>query len=59
MTDIVEVYIIKRLSELEDMMSVYDEALEDRPIDLIARKHELMRLLGKLREYKDVEEAGQ
>lgn len=55
--DIVNLYIEKRLMELDDMAMVYDEAGQDIPVDIIARRHELERLQYKLDEYKEVQEA--
>lgn len=55
--DLVQVYIDKRLEELEDMIAVYHEAGCEPTVDLLARREELERLESKLREYRDVQEA--
>lgn len=55
--DLVQVYIDKRLEELEDMIAVYQEAGCEPTVDLLARRAELERLESKLREYRDVQEA--
>lgn len=55
--DIVQMYIDRRLTELEDMICLYDEAGQEPTIDLLARRAELERLESKLMEYKDVQEA--
>ena len=55
--DLVQVYIDKRLEELEDMIAVYYGAGCEPTVDLLARRAELERLESKLREYRDVQEA--
>lgn len=55
--DLVQVYIGKRLVELEDMIEVYYEAGCKPTVDLLARRAELERLGSKLMEYRDVQEA--
>lgn len=55
--DLVQLYIEKRLEELEDMIAVYHEAGCEPTVDLLARRAELERLESKLREYRDVQEA--
>lgn len=55
--DIINLYIEKRLVELEDMIAVYYEAGCEPTVDLLARRAELERLESKLREYRDVQEA--
>lgn len=55
--DLVQVYIEKRLVELEDMIAVYHEAGCEPTVDLLARRAELERLESRLREYRDVQEA--
>ena len=53
--DIVQIYLQKRLAELTSMIEVYDEAAVDPPVDLLARRHELMRLRKTLADYVEVE----
>lgn len=55
--DLVQVYIDKRLEELEDMIAVYHEAGCEPTVDLLARRAELERLESRLMEYRDVQEA--
>lgn len=55
--DLVQVYIEKRLEELEDMIAVFHEAGCEPTVDLLARRAELKRLESKLMEYRDVQEA--
>ena len=57
MIDIAQEYITKRLVDLDDMLSVYRLAKQPEPVDLLARKYELLRMSMRLKEYEDVEEA--
>ena len=57
--DIIDEYITKRTEDLYRMLTVYDMAGENVPVDLLARRAELQRLREKLKEYKDVMEYGE
>lgn len=55
--DIINLYIEKRTTELENMLELYYLADKSYPIELLSRVDELARLKSKLEEYEDVEEA--
>lgn len=55
--DLIEIYVEKRLRELDDMINVYDEAGEEPTVDLLARRQELERLATKFEEWSEVEKA--
>lgn len=55
--DIINLYIEKRTTELENMLELYYLADKSYPIELISRVDELARLKSKLEEYEDVQEA--
>lgn len=55
--DIINLYIEKRTTELENMLELYYLADKSYPIELISRVDELARLKSKLEEYEDVEKA--
>ena len=55
--DIAQEYIRKRLTDLDDMLFVYECARQPEPVDLLARRYELLRMSMRLKEYKDVQEA--
>lgn len=57
MIDVAEEYISKRLADLDDMLSIYRLAKQPEPVDLLARKYELLRMAQRLSEYEDVQEA--
>jgi hypothetical protein len=57
MIDVAQEYISKRLTELDDMLDVCKRARQPEPIDLLARRYELLRMSMRLKEYKDVQEA--
>lgn len=55
--DIINLYIEKRIAELENMLELYYLADKSYPIELLSRVDELARLKSKLEEYEDVQEA--
>lgn len=55
--DIINLYIEKRTTELENMLELYYLADKSYPIELLSRVDELARLKSRLEEYEDVEEA--
>ena len=55
--NLIEIYVEKRLRELDDMINVYDEAGEEPTVDLLARRQELERLATKFVEWAEVEKA--
>ena len=55
--DIINLYIEKRTTELENMLELYYLADKSYPIELLSRVDELARLKSKLEEYEDVEKA--
>lgn len=55
--DIINLYIEKRTTELENMLELYYLADKSYPIELLSRVDELARLKSKLEEYEDVQEA--
>jgi hypothetical protein len=57
MIDVAQEYISKRLIDLDDMLYVYERARQPEPVDLLARRYELLRMSMRLKEYKDVQEA--
>ena len=54
---IINLYIEKRTTELENMLELYYLADKSYPIELLSRVDELARLKSKLEEYEDVEKA--
>lgn len=53
--EVIKTYIERRLNELEDMIALYNEAGQDAPIDLLARRQEVERLESRLKEYEEVQ----
>ena len=57
MIDVAGEYITARLVDLDEMLAVYDQAKEKPPVDLLARRAELLRMAKKIKEYEYVQEA--
>lgn len=57
MIDIAQEYITRRIADLSDMLAIYQYAEEPEPIELLARRAELVRMSERLKEYEDVQEA--
>ena len=57
MIDVAEEYIKRRIADLDEMLAVYQYAEQPEPVDLLARRFELVRMSDRLKEYKDVQEA--
>lgn len=57
MIDVAGEYITARLVDLEEMLAIYDRAKEKPPVDLLARRAELLRMAKKIKEYEYVKEA--
>lgn len=57
MIDVAGEYITARLVDLEEMLAIYNRAEEKPPVDLLARRAELLRMAKKIKEYEYVQEA--